>query len=131
MCCGVARHLVGQRARGAGGVLHVLLRHARQLDLGVGRQARDVLLVGAQLVRRGLRARRGGAQQLGLAVRAQHLLARQRRFLQHRLHQLDVQVAHLLERCEQRLRHSVQECGLRIDVGFHCWSNRLWKWIHG
>jgi hypothetical protein len=30
-----ARHLVDHGARGAGGVLHVLLCHARRLDLGV------------------------------------------------------------------------------------------------
>ncbi len=130
LLAGVARHFLGQGLGSAAGVLQVLLGDAGQLDLGVGRQAGDVLLVGAQLVAGRLGARCGGAQQFGLAVGVQHLLAGQGGFFQHGLDQLDVQVEHLLEGLEHRLGHVIQERGLGIDVGANRRVDRSWKRIH-
>ena len=125
-----ALNFIGQSPRRAGGFLHVLLGHARQLDLGVGGHARNVLLIGAQLVSGRLGAGSSGADDVGLTVSGQQLLAGLSGLFQHGLGQLDVQVAQLLERLKQRLRHVIHKRNLCINVRTYGGSYSLGIWKH-
>src|SRR5471030_2936393 len=125
-----ASHFVGQGLGGAAGFLHVLFRHFGQIDLGVGGDARQMLLVGAQLLGGGLGMGGGGGNRLRRTVGGDDVLASRCAFFQQGLSQLDVQVAVLLNGTEQGLRHVVKERQLGFHMGFGCWGDNLRKWVH-